>query len=260
MSLPDYEKAFSWLNAQIATINTPDFHKFQEVELTDEPVPYFKLPPHYRAFVNVFGNAQLFNEGSYYQMKILAPPRIARNPDYLIIGFWDDETVYLHIPELQENQEAPVYHGYEGEEPEQVADDFLEWLLEYSEIARENFTDDEWEAIEKGPKPFSKKEQKIVEARRLYSWELLGYNDDGDTEFRITNGSDMQLPFFTLDVHARDRSVNGRIFLSVRDIAPGESGVTSRDCYKKLIPRGELIVEDAPDPRPGEQKRYWEFR
>lgn len=55
----------------------------------------------------------------------------------------------------------------------------------------------------KPPKPFSKREQGIVEARKLFQWRYLGFAENGNSIFEISNGSAMTLPYISIGCKAK---------------------------------------------------------
>ena len=49
-----------------------------------------------------------------------------------------------------------------------------------------------------GPSPFTAEELAIVEARRQFSWRLVGVTASGEVMYEVTNGSDRRLPFLSI--------------------------------------------------------------
>lgn len=110
-------------------------------------------------------------------------------------------------------------------------------------------------------KPFSKKDQRIVEARRKFKWRHIGFATNGDARFEIINESDMHLPYLSIGIQGKGGSkLIGGVWLDVSDIAPGCVGQVQKDCYKdKLLPE-ELECFAMDDPVPENKDRYWEFQ
>ncbi|HJV53014.1 MAG TPA: hypothetical protein VJ652_16215 [Noviherbaspirillum sp.] len=110
-------------------------------------------------------------------------------------------------------------------------------------------------------KPFSKRDQRIVDARRKFKWRHVGFAENGDAIFEVANQSDMRLRYLSIGIQGRGESkLIGGVWLDVSDIAPGSTGFVQRDCYKdKLLPE-ELEVFEKDDPVPETKDRYWEFK
>jgi hypothetical protein len=52
-------------------------------------------------------------------------------------------------------------------------------------VARNRFTKKEWEAIQRGPLPFTDREQAIVAARKRFHWNVFGVAANEDWRFSI---------------------------------------------------------------------------
>jgi hypothetical protein len=115
-------------------------------------------------------------------------------------------------------------------------------------------------SIVKRSRPFSKKEQQIVAARRQFKWRHVGFAVNGDALFEICNESDMRLPYLSIGVQGRGGSkLIGGVWLDVSGIDPGNVGTVQKDCYKdKLLPE-EVEFFAKEDPVPETKDRYWEF-
>ena len=112
----------------------------------------------------------------------------------------------------------------------------------------------------KPPKPFSKREQAIVEARRLFVWRHLGFAENGDSIFQVSNGSAMTLPYLSIGVQGRGASkLVGGAWLDVSSIGPGQTGQVKHQCYKEMLLPEEHEFFETPDPTPETRDRFWEF-
>ena len=106
--------------------------------------------------------------------------------------------------------------------------------------------------------PFSKHEQAVIVARRLFTWRHTGFAATGEAIFDVDNRSTMRLPFLSIGV--RGPQLLGAVWLNVSDIAPGSTGVVQRDCYKDLLEPTEVEFFDVGDPTPETRDRFWEFK
>lgn len=105
----------------------------------------------------------------------------------------------------------------------------------------------------------------IVKARKQFRWRVVGVAPNKDLRFEIHNGSAMTLPYLSVGVRGKLRPpkhgpLNGRVFLPVGPIRPGETKVVEFGCYKKLISPEDTEAFALPDPGPEDREQYWEFR
>lgn len=109
-------------------------------------------------------------------------------------------------------------------------------------------------------KPFSKRDQRIVDARRKFKWRHAGFAENGDAIFEVSNESNMRLPYLSIGVQGGGGSkLIGGAWLDVSGIEPGGIGLVQRDCYKdKLLPE-ELEVFEKEDPVPETKDRCLTF-
>ena len=112
----------------------------------------------------------------------------------------------------------------------------------------------------KPAKPFSKREQGIVEARRLFQWWHLGFAENGDSIFQVSNNSAMVLPYLSIGVQGKGGSkLIGGAWLNVSAIGPGHTGKVEHHCYKEMLAPEEHEFFATPDPTPETRDRFWEF-
>ena len=79
--------------------------------------------------------------------------------------------------------------------------------------------------------------------------------------FLIKNSSSIRLPYISIRV--RDKSqkyFDGGIWLAVKDIAPGQQALVSKECYKGIVDPGYIEFYSKDDPTPDDRERYWEFK
>lgn len=258
---------FDWLEDEMARIKTNKFH------VVDGPLPAeqrelveqaeLPVPPSYKQFVIQFGNAKLYRQGNVYLVQVFAVPADAQSEDgeaLLYFGRTDMALAYFKESLLVPGAESPVFEWRHGQGLQQTANGFEGWLKAKCEAARKLFKKKQWEAIEKGPPPFTEQEQAVVDARRKFRWRVVGVADNGDLQFEVHNGSDMVLPFLSIGVRGKNGKVDGGVWLPVSSVLPGQTRVVEKDCYKDLIPPDEVNAFEQPDPEPEDRDRYWEFK
>ena len=112
----------------------------------------------------------------------------------------------------------------------------------------------------KPPKPFSKRELGIVEARKLFQWRYLGFAENGNSLFEVSNGSAMTLPYLSIGVQGKGGTkLVGGAWLNVSAIGPGQTGKVEHQCYKEMLAPEEHEFFHEPDPTPETRDRFWEF-
>ena len=262
---------FEWLDDEIARIKTRKFHLVDgpasaelrhAVETTEIP-----LPPSYKEFVLRFGNAKLYRYSTNYYVTVFAGPRAAedRHGELLVhIGATWTSRAYFKDALLVEGEESPVFEWFHNCF-RKTADGFEEWLRTKGRSARRRFKKKEWEAIEKGPLPFTEDELAVVEARNHFRWRLVGVAPNENLIFEIHNGSTRTLSYLSVGVRGRLRPpnsgpLNGGAYLPVASIRPGETKLVERDCYKKFVVPEDTEVFELPEPGPEDREQYWEFR
>jgi hypothetical protein len=262
---------FEWLEEELDRIMTPKFHVVdgpasaelrQAVERSD-----FPFPPSYREFVLRFGNSKFYRYSTNYYITIFAGPKEAATPNserYLQIGRTWISNAFFKESLLRPCQESPVFESF-SDGIRQTGESFNEWLKSKSAVARKRFSKKQWDAIEKGPAPFTDDERAIVDARKLFRWRIVGIAPNEDLRFEIHNGSTMTLPYLSVGVRGKLRSpktgpLNGGGYLPVSSIRPGETKLVEYDCYKRYIAPEDTEVFELLDPGPEDREQYWEFR
>jgi hypothetical protein len=256
---------FEWLEQEISDIQTPRFHvvdgpvnaKLREAVLHSD----LPLPSSYREFVLRFGNARLYRrpKSDSFQIGVFAGPREVIQGDgqrIYSLGFHDGAKVY--VKPSANSTKVCIFESEFGSE-ELVSNDFEEWLSESCAIIRSTYGKAKWCEIVRGPMPFTKEEQEIIESRRAICWQVLGIDAEGNHIFEITNASNRTLPVLTLGIRSKNRRLNGAILLEIGHIGSGQNGVAHAGCYKGLISPQEIEVFSLPDPRPEDRERYGEF-
>jgi hypothetical protein len=254
---------YEWLEKEISQIKTQKFHVIEgsgSAEATLKDIGWL-LPPTHRFFLSKFGGVKLYRELDYYLVGVLASPWEGKDIDgkpLACIGHYDDANAYFKLP-LSEGVELPVFEWGEGG-LKKAADSFAQWVELRSVACKKRIGKTKWAEILKGPKPFTAEEARIVEARKHFEWSVVGITDGGALKFKIHNGSDLTLPFLSVGVRSMDRTVDGKVFLAVSPVKPGQTAVIERECYKKQVDPTLLEVFPLPDPGPEDRDRYWEFR
>lgn len=113
----------------------------------------------------------------------------------------------------------------------------------------------------KPPKPFSKRELEIIEARELFQWRHIGFAEDGNSIFEISNGSSTNLPYLSIGVQGKGGTkLVGGAWLNVSAIGPGQTGKVEHQCYKEMLAPEEHEFFSESDPTPETRDRFWEFK
>jgi hypothetical protein len=263
---------YQWLKEELESIKTPHFHQVEGPASPDfrnavleSPIP---VPPSYKQFVLEFGNTKLYRSGSTYGIQVYAAPRKVQLPHgepLLNFGRTDLGLVYFKESLLVPGQESPVF-TWKGPECgwSTPAKGFEEWISKKCRSERKRFKKIQWQGILDGPAPFTPHEQAIVEARKRFTWRVIGIASNGDLQFEVHNGSSMILPFLSIGIRGKVRPpsnspLNGGIWLPVSSVLPGQTQVIQQDCYKEFVDPSDIQAFDEPDPEPALRDRYWEF-
>ncbi|WP_406700735.1 hypothetical protein V5E97_18255 [Singulisphaera sp. Ch08] len=105
-----------------------------------------------------FGNAKLYQRGSNWLVQVYAGPRETGNDQTKsLIHFGRTETSFACFKELllEAGKESPDFEWRHELGVQQTADYFEDWLKTKCDSARKRFKKEEWDAIEKGPSPFT---------------------------------------------------------------------------------------------------------
>jgi hypothetical protein len=260
-------RQFEWLEKEISEVRTRRFFDFDGLASNDlrRAIESSSLlvPDSYKAFVLQFGNAKLYQQRVGYALGVRAAPVEAISKKtgelLLIFGHYQRRHAYFKADLLKDGQECPVFESH-GRGLREVADGFLAWLKMRSIVARKAISVRRWAQIVQGPSPFTARETAIVEARRAYSWRLVGIDDNGDRLFEVHNGARIALPFYSIGIRDKRGGFIGRSFLQVSNIKPGATAVIKHGCYKKYIDQANLDAHALPDPEPEDRDSYWEFK
>ena len=260
---------YEWLEKELSEIRWRRFHVVDgpatddlRTAIEQSAIP---LSPSYKEFAIRFGNAKLYQVlgMGYHRVGVFAAPREVKlketREDLLWVGTYGEVYIYFRADDLTVGNESPVYQGGRNGF-RRVAEVFHSWLRLCAERTRNKYKRREWEKILRGPDPFTEDELKVVEARRLFRWRIVGFSESGDLRFEVTNGSRVRLPFLSIGVRARDGSLDGGMWLPVSGIAPGETAIVEKNAYKDRLDPSNVEAYSKPDPDPEDKDRYWEFR
>jgi hypothetical protein len=254
---------FEWLDQELSQIKNKKFHVIHNPSTTTvTEVDRNILPPSYLAFVEKYGGAKLYRKDGYYQVGILDSPVpliLSNNENLLCIGHYLSSQACFKQSQLALRQEAPIFE-WNGQSLRRVADSFEQWLTKRAADARKSYIKTQWKEIMSGPKPFNADEQSIVDARRQISWRLAGFNDNGDARIAVKNNSNIVLPYLSIGARSKDNTIEGRIWLNIADVQPGEERIIEHPGYKDQIARNNLELFPLPDPEPEDRSSFWEFR
>jgi len=259
---------FEWLEQEVAAVRTRRFHVIDGPAKADfrsaVPASPLSAPPSYVAFVLRFGNAKLYRMTGLdlYWMRVFAAPRNVESragESLLYIGGYDETCAYLREETLERDGEAPIFESTKTG-IRKAADSFEEWVAARAARARRRYDRRKWAEVLRGPPPFTADELSVVEARRLFSWRVVGVAASGEVLYEVTNGSARRLPFLSVGVRGRTGTLRGGVWLPVGHIGPGQTAVVAKDTYRDLLAPTDVEAYSLPDPEPEERARYWEFR
>jgi hypothetical protein len=259
---------FEWLEQELAAIRTKRFHivdgpasdEFRAAVLGSR----LPAPPSYVAFVLRFRNAQLYRmtELDLYWMRVFAAPHDVESragEPLLYIGGYDQGCAYLKEETLRRGGEAPIFESTQAG-VRKAAESFEEWLTARATRARRRYRRKEWAEVLRGPPPFTAEERAVVDARRQFTWRVVGVAPSGEVLYEVTNGSNRHLPFLSIGIRGKVGNLEGGVWLPVDHIAPGQTAVVAKDTYRNLLDPSDVEAYPLPDPDPEERARYWEFR
>jgi hypothetical protein len=260
---------FEWLRRDCALIKSRRFHLFEEISAEDL---YYQsdrgvaaLSGDFPDFLREFGLAQLFTDHGDAPMLSVYPLRQFRRhvcldgSSYVGFGFRSGQSVYFDEKKLFEAGASEVF-VVNRQRGKVLNDGFSNWIRESYDWVKSKYSATRWRQVLAGPAAFTAEQQRLVEARKLFGWTLVGFDAAGDAMVEIANRSTHSLPYLTIGV--RDRSgvvLLGAVWLEVSRIGPGQTGLVSKDCYKDRISSDELVLFDLPEPIPEKRDLYWEF-
>lgn len=257
---------FDWLDREIAEINTPKFFSFNALSSDDTARVVHhspRLPDTYCEFVCRFGFARLYRQHVGYSLGVRGvPSRVTSSSaeELLCIGHYQYRAAYFKVEALRRHGNSPVFESASSSSLVQYGEGFAAWLKHRAGEVRAAVGPKMWAALIRGPRPFTAKEQQVVSTRAQFRWQALEPTEEGDLAARITNNSTHLLPYFTIGVRDKRGGFEGRVWLPVGHIGPGNSEVVHHQAYRTHIPpRFREFFEVGP-PGPEDREHYWEFR
>lgn len=259
---------FDWLKQEVSCVRWRNFFTFQQ-NIQEEDLLNFEnelgpFPNGYREYLLEFGDSRLFRslEHRWYHLAVLGPPgllHLANGKELLKIGFFiNGGTAGFKLEEgkLCENK---VIYECRDTSLEVIADNFEDWLKNRFNKAKTLYSKSEWEKILAGAPPFNSKEIKIVEAIGQFSFEKVGVSNDRNVLIKVHNGSGIRLKWLTVGVRVPGL-LDGGVWLDISDIAPGETKILAKGCYKRLYSPDLIELYRKPLPQPEERAYYHEFK
>lgn len=261
---------FDWLNNEISVIRSQRFHIFEPVSseeckyAVDSNIPLHVIQ--FSEFLEEYGYARLFTDHSdaptvsVYPLKSFRRHVCKDGSVYVGFGFRSYQSVYFNESLILKNELSPVF-TVNAKQGKIVAPTFSEWLFDACQWAKSKYSEKQWAAILKGPKPFTNVEQGISEATEKFEFKLIGFHEDGDAFIEVKNNSALTLPYLSIGVKDKsDAVLIGGAWLDVSKIEPNQKSVIKRDCYKDRISQSELLLFRKPKPIPEKREAYWEFK
>lgn len=219
---------YSWLVNEIGEVKTPKFFDIDGPALSVYRNAFettkFPIPPSYEAFVSQFGSAKLYKQHAGYALKVRATPieAISKSGKRLLcFGYYQGYQACFKIEHLGDGKESAVFESRENGRLIRIADDFTKWLKIRSDVIHKEIGRKRWAEIVRGPTPFTLKEKEIVEGRGLYSWQIVGIAHNDDIIFKVHNGSNVILPYYSIGIRDKVGELSGKIWLPVAQIKPG---------------------------------------
>lgn len=250
-------------------IKSKRFHNLEALSLCDL---YYEgqnnltaLVGDYATFLAEFGRASLFEDHrdvpilSVYPLKSFRRHTCENGENYINFGFRGQQSFFFDEGKILSGDWSGVYvvNKKFGRE---IAPSFSVWFRDAYEWAKLKYSKSKWNKIVTGPKPFSMDEVEIVESRKKFKWEHIGFSKEGDAIFEVENQSLRRIPYLTIGIRDKNKSILvGAIWIQVENIEPGCKGLVVMDCYKNSIPPNELEPFDLPAPIPEKRELYREF-
>ncbi len=250
---------YAWVLDEMAGVKTPKFFTLADpcdvTALAANQRQFPHLPIDYTCFIKQFGGARLFRHPRElgYLITFFSSPEIVRECRYaplVHIGNLHGQGMICFRPEIDRDSRWNIYEQ-RGANLFNTKLGFSEWFASRWSRSKNFYSKKAWAKYVAGPKPFTPEEQLIVEARLLYSINLLGHDDSGLAIVEVTNGSSLVLPTLTVRVDAGKRE-RGAIWLNVSDVFPGSKKILHEDIYKTCFDQRMLklsIEQVGPEDR-----------
>lgn len=263
---------FDWFDAELASVKTRGFlatHSHERPETIS--LHQIKLPHEYVLFTQKYGATGCFRISSLsYQLEIFSPaPRtlVKGNTPYVILGMTESAYIVCEYSSEDGSCKDVIDEMSQHGQLRRTGLSFAEWFHQKYHLLKKRLGKGKWVSIQKGPRLFTESELAVIEARKLFKWEVVDTSCPSSPTFSITNHSARVLSYITINFRAVVPSlflpyVHSGIFLATNNIKPGETRLIKKD----LVYHGQ--AEYAPgvvyyDPEfmlPEEREYLWEFK
>jgi hypothetical protein len=260
---------FDWLRQECLSINSQRFHIFDSLSIDDfsykSGSDCVQLLGDYSDFSHEFGYARFFTdqqdapELSVYPLKVYRRFTDKVGKTYLGFGFRGGKSFCFEEDVILSGGQSKVFQ-MRGKNFEESDNSFSVWLRKSYDLVKAKYSPTKWQKIINGPKPFTPEEMRIVEARKKFIWQHVGFADNGDAIFEVENRSAISLPFLSIGVQGKGGSILiGGVYLRVGAIPPNTKAEITQDCYKAQLSAANFEAFPKPDPIPEKREAYWEF-
>jgi hypothetical protein len=259
------EIMYEALIQELSKIKTPAFFVREPIvdwgEIMGDSAFRSSVPADYLIFLLEVGSVKLFRELDGYILGVYPFYYHFRIDDEtLAYNFGHSDSRALWFKRMEDSGFSPVvYFKTEGGFRE-LYPSFSIWFQSDFERIRRRYTKSAWHKILVGPKPFSARELRVVEARRKFRWKVLRPTEKNMVAFLVENNSDTTIPFISIGINHKHGVFSGGVWLDVSGVRPGSSAIVEKDCYSSIAKFDDLEFFDLPEPEPHNRDRYWEFR
>jgi hypothetical protein len=269
MVTSNMNSSFDWLRQECLQIKSQRFHIFEALAPNDY---FYELAGHsidlsgdYADFLREFGWGKLFTDHrdapviAVYPLKEYRRHTCADGKTYVGFGDRGNKSFCFGEDAILSRSPLKVYM-LKGNKANELHPSFSDWLKTSYELVQSKYSASKWQKIMHGPKPFTPEEMQIVEARKNFIWQHVGFTENGDAIFEVENRSTMSLPFLSIGVQGKGGSILiGGAWLKVSDIPPGTKSIITKDCYKSQLSAANFEAFPKPEPIPEKREAYWEF-
>lgn len=263
---------YDWLKEEIKQVPRKKFHILEPCclnDIRDIESNYGLLPFGYREFLEECGKAKLFrsNQGRWYNLSVNVPyianSRLEEAKDNAV-----EKIVRLHFGHYINTGDAwfewrdgAFLHNGDvcfGRKSKRRAS-FDVWLKSSFSASRKLYNKQEWNEIMQPVSSFDERELQILAAMQKFTFRKVGVTASGNVQIEVNNGSDLELPYFTIGVRAIN-GMEGAVALRTVGIMPGMSKVMERDLSKGSMDPNTLELFRLPLPDPEDRPYFFELR
>lgn len=266
MATENRNSSLNWLRDECLQIQSQQFHIFDALGFDDfcyvRDDHRVNLRGDYCDFLKEFGWGKLFTDSgdvpviAIYPLKEYRRHNCEDGKTYIGFAYRGNKSFCFEEEQTLSGNPCTVYM-LKGKNANEVHPNFSEWLKTSYGLVKARYSKSKWMRIVAGPKPFSKEEMQVVEARRSFLWKLVGFTDDGCAKFEVTNNSNRRLPFLSIGIQDKACAVLiGGVWLNVAHIQPGTTAIVAKDCYKDQISPDQLMPFNLPESIPEKKERY----